>query len=73
MKQKLAEMRKSRTMATSVIGRFDEKGTPETRPGMDVMSLFTSRATWVAVGGGDGYDTPASSATLHLRIVDDRA
>ena len=72
MKQKLAEMWKSRTMATSVIGRFDEKGTCD-ETGMDVMSLFTSRATWVAVGGGDGYDTPASSATLHLRIVDDRA
>ena len=37
------------------------------------MSLCNSRATWAAVGGGDGYGTPASSATVDLRIVDDRA
>jgi len=40
---------------------------------MDVMSLCNSRATWAAVGGGDGYGIPASSATVHRRIVDDRA
>ena len=37
---------------------------------MDVMSLCNSRATWAAVGGGDGYGIPASLATVHRRIVD---
>ena len=46
---------------------------PETTTGMDVMSLCNSRAKWAAVGGGDGYGIPASSATVHRRIVDDRA
>jgi hypothetical protein len=53
---------------------------PETRRvcygyAMDVMSLCNVHAlpTWAAVGGGDGYGIPASSATVHRRIVDDRA
>ena len=33
---------------------------------MDVMSLCNSRATWAAVGGGEGYGIPASSATVHI-------
>ena len=65
-------MWKWRTVATRVIGGFDEKGTRE-ETGMDVMSLCNSRAKWAAVGGGDGYGIPASSATVHRRIVDDRA
>jgi hypothetical protein len=47
---------------------------PETsQTGLDVVSLCTSRATWAAVGGGDGYGILASSATFNRRIVDDRA
>ena len=65
-------MWKSRTVSTPVMDVIDEKGTCETRR-VGLMSLCNSRATWAAVGGGDGYGTPASSATVDLRIVDDRA
>ena len=65
-------MWKSRTVSTPVMDVFDEKGTPETRRvGCYEFVQFTRY--WAAVGGGDGYGTPASSATVDLRIVDDRA
>ena len=65
-------MWKSRTVSTPVMDVIDEKGTCETRR-VGCYEFVQLCATWAAVGGGDGYGTPASSATVDLRIVDDRA
>ena len=57
---------------TRVIDVIDQKGTCETRRvGCDEFVPFTRYLG--SCGRGDGYGVAASSATVHRRIVDDRA
>ena len=65
-------MWKSLTVSTPVMDVIDEKGTCETRRvGCYEFVQFTRYVG--SCGRGDGYGITASSATVDLRIVDDRA
>ena len=72
MKQEFAVLSRSRTMATRMIGDFDERDTCLETEAIR-MSLCNARAMWAAAGSYNGGGIPGTCSILHGHVVADRA
>ena len=63
---------RSRTMATRMIGGFDERDTCLETEAIR-MSLCNARAMWAAAGSYNGRGIPGTCSILHGHVVADRA